>query len=156
MGQNFIAGLDQSLRPARLLSFKRGHLNRQFSGALDILKIDEFPSLELGAIGKVGVLGQGVVLPATRFVNRPATPDSGRAVEVEEDSAAGAPGMLEHKVPIKQDRFHLREKRIVAVNVGPASLHQSNLSVGKVMDRLQKKIFRGRKVRIEDGYEFSL
>ena len=69
-GRIFFPGLDQSFGPARLLRFERGHLDRQFCRTFDILQIDELPAFELRAIGKVGVFGERVVLPAAGFVDR--------------------------------------------------------------------------------------
>ncbi len=85
-----------------------------------------------------------------------APPDSGRAVEVEEDAAAGAPRVLEHEVAVEQNGFYLREKRIVAVDVRPARLHHANLWIGEVVDGAQQKIFRRSEVGVKDGDELTL
>src|SRR5258706_7644518 len=58
--------------------------------------------------------------------------------------------MLEHEVTIQQDGFDFGQKGVVAVEVGPASLHHPNLWVGKVMDGAQQKIFRRSKVGVEN------
>src|SRR5581483_4569117 len=62
--QNLDRRLNQALGPARLLCFKSGHLDRECGGAFQVLQIEEAPAVELSAIGEVGVLGEGVVLPA--------------------------------------------------------------------------------------------
>ncbi len=69
LGQNLLAGLDQSLSPARLLRLERGHLYRKFGRAFDILQVNELPALQLRAIGEIGVFGERVVLPAAGFVD---------------------------------------------------------------------------------------
>ena len=153
--QDLFSRLDQSFGPARLLRLERGHLHGQLGGHSDILQIDKLPSLELGAIGKIGIFGERVVLPAAGFVDRRPPPHSGGAVEVKEDAAAGASGVLEHEVAVEQDGFHLREKRIIAVDVRPARLHHADLGIGEVMDGAQQKIFRRREVGVENGDEFA-
>ena len=132
--QDFLSGLNQSLSPARLLSFEGGHLNRQFCRAFDVLQIDKPPALELGAIGKIGVFGERVVLPAAGFIDRRPPPNSGSSVEIKEDSTARAARVFQHEVTVKQDGFDLREERIVAIDMRPARLHHANLRVSKVMD----------------------
>src|SRR5208337_3688071 len=101
--QNFFPGLDESLSPARLLRFESGHLNRQLGGTFDILQVNKLPAFELGAIREIGVLGQRIVLPASGFVDGGSAPHAGGAVKVEEQSGAGAAGMLEHEVTVEQD-----------------------------------------------------
>ena len=92
--------------------------------------------------------------PASSIAARRHT--AGGAVEVEENSGARAPGVLQHKVAVEQDRLHLGEKRVVAVEVRPARLHHADLRIGKVMDGAQQKIFRWSEVGVEDGDEFAL
>src|SRR4029077_12247139 len=82
-------------------------------------------------------------------------PHSSRAVEVEENSAAGASRVLKHEMPIQQNRFHLRKKRIIAVDVRPARLHHTNLGISEVMNSAQQKIFRRSEVGIKDRDEFA-
>jgi len=78
-----------------LLGFEGGHLDGDFGGALNVLEVFEFPAEDLGAIAEVGVLGEGVVLPAAGLVDDAAAPDAGGAVEVEEEAGAGARAVLE-------------------------------------------------------------
>ena len=108
------------------------------------------------AVGEVGVFGERVVLPAAGLVDGLAPPHAGGAVEVEEDAAAGAPGMLEHKMAVEQDGFDLGEQRIVAVNVRPAGLHHADFGVGEMVDALKQEIGRWNKVGVEDGDELAL
>ena len=63
-GQDFLGGLHQALGPARLLRFEAVHIDGQLGSALDVGKIQKFPAVELRAIGKIGVFGERVVLPA--------------------------------------------------------------------------------------------
>ena len=126
-GQNLLAGLDQSLGPARLLRLECRHLHRQFGRTLHVLQVNELPSLELGAIGEIGVFGQRVVLPAARFVDGGAPPHSGRAVEIEEEPGARAAGVLENEVSVEQDGFDFGQKRIMPVEVRPSRLHHADL-----------------------------
>src|SRR5215472_10427129 len=129
-GQYLLAGLDQSLGPACLLGLESGHLNGQLGRALDILHILELPALELRAVREVGVFGQRVMLPAAAIFDSLAPPHPGGAVEVEEDLAARAAAMLENEMPVEQDGFDLRQKRVIAVEMGPAGLHHPHLGIG--------------------------
>ncbi len=95
------------------------------------------------------------MLPAARIVNSAAPPYAGRPIEIEEDSAARAAGMLEDKMTIQQNRFHLGQKRVVAIDVRPASLHHANLALREVVDGARQKIFRRNEVSIENGDEFA-
>ena len=52
---------------------------------------------------------------------------SGRITRIKTTDAARAPGVLQHKMPIEQDRLYFRQKRIVAVEVSPARLYHANL-----------------------------
>ena len=64
--------------------------------------------------------------------------------------------MLEHKMPVEQNRLNLGQKRIVPVDVRPARLHHPDLRIGEVMNRPQQKIFRRNEIRVEDGDELAL
>ena len=105
--QNFLSGLDQSLCPARLLRLKCGHLHRKLGGALNVLKINKFPSLELSAVGKVGIFGQRVMLPAPGSFDRSPPPHAGCPVEIKKYVTARPTGVFEHKVTIEQDGLNL-------------------------------------------------
>jgi hypothetical protein len=63
--------------------------------------------------------------------------------------------MLQHEMAVEKNRFHLREKRIVTVDVRPARLHHPDLWIGEVMNGLQKKILGRREIGVEDGNEFA-
>src|SRR5439155_17642225 len=83
-------------------------------------EVQELPALKLRAIRKVRVLCQGVVLPAARFVNHFPAPHSRRSVEIEKRSAPGPCAVFDNEVPVEQDRFHVGQQGIVAVQVSPA------------------------------------
>src|SRR5437588_4404775 len=121
--QDLLSRLDQSLSPARLLRFESRHLHRQLGGTLHILQVNELPSLELGPVGKISILGKRVVLPAASLVNGRPPPHPGGAVEIEENSAAGSSRVFQHKMPIQQNRLHLRAQRIIAVDAPPPPFH---------------------------------
>ena len=154
--QNLYPRLHQPLGPACLLRLERRHLHRQFRRAFHILQVDELPSLELRPIRKIRIFGQRVVLPAARFLNRSPPPHSRRAIEIEKQPGARASRMFQHEMTVEQDRLHLREKRIIAVDVCPPCLHHASLGIGEVMNRAQQKIFWRREVRVENRDELSL
>src|ERR1700693_2596138 len=109
------------------------------------------PAAQLGAIGKIGVFGESVVLPAASVVDRVATPDACGAVEIKEKAAAGARGMFDDEMPVEQDGFDFRERGIIAVDVTPARLHHGELLVGEVRHGTAQKIGGREKKRAESG-----
>src|SRR5438046_7600136 len=88
LGQDLLACLDETLGPACLLGLESRHLNGQLRRTLNVLEIFEFPAFELGAIRKIGVFGQRVMLPALGVFYRFAPPHAGSSIEVEEHAAA--------------------------------------------------------------------
>src|ERR1700722_13868068 len=96
------------------------------------------------------------MLPAAGIVDGAAAPHTCSSVEVEKDTAASPAGMLEHEMPIQQDGFNLSEKRVVAVDVRPASLHHADIGIGEVVNDAQYKIFRGNEIRVKNGDELAL
>ena len=74
------------------------------------------------------------MLPAARFFNRAAPPHSRRAVEIEEDIAAGASGVFQHEMSVQQDGLNFGQKGIVAVDMGPAGLHHADFRIGQMVD----------------------
>ena len=123
--------LDRSLGPAELLALEAVDVHRQLARHGELRQVDELPAGELGAVGEVEVLGQGVVLPAAGGGDRLAAPDAGGAVEVEEAAGAVARRVLDHEVAVEEDRLHAGEQRVVAVQVLPARLHHPHLGVGE-------------------------
>src|ERR1700691_3409650 len=97
-GQYFFRGLDQALGPTGLLRLERGHLYRQFGGTLNVLQITKFPALQLRPVAKVGVFGQGVVLPPSGPINRSPAPHAGGPVEIEKRVSARSPAVLENEM----------------------------------------------------------
>ena len=57
---------------------------------------------------------------------------------------------------VEENGFDLGEKRVVAIDVGPAGLHHADFGIGEVVDALQQKIGRRNEIGVEDGDEFSL
>src|SRR5207249_1157093 len=132
--KNFLSGLDETLGPAGLLSFKSGHLYRQLGRALDVLQIDKFPPLQLSTVRQVGVFGQRVVLPASRFFNGTASPYSGCPIEIEKDIAAGSSRMFQHEMPVQEYRFYLGQEGIIAVDMSPPRLYHTDLWISEMVD----------------------
>ena len=153
--QNLLAGLDQAFSPARLLGLERRHLNGKLSGTLDVLQVNKFPTFKLRAIGEVGVLRQGIVLPASGFLDGPAPPDAGRSVEIKKNIAPRAPGMFQNEMAVEQNRLNFREEGIMAIDMAPPSLHHADLRIGEVVNRAKQKIFRRNEVGVKNGNEFA-
>src|SRR5208282_4509295 len=157
--KDFFRGLHQTLGPTGLLRFEAVHIDGQFGSAFDLREIEEFPTFELRPIGKVGVLGKSVVLPAAGFFDGSTAPDACRAVEVEKGAAAGARTVLDDEVAVEKNGFDLRQERVVAVEVGPAGLYHADLrtvgGIDEIRDRAAEEIGLGDKIRVEDGDEFA-
>ena len=64
-GKNFLGGLHQAFGPSGLLRFETVHVHGKLGWAFDFGEIEKFPAFKLSAIGKVGVFGERVMLPAT-------------------------------------------------------------------------------------------
>ena len=111
-----------------LLRLEAVHVHGQFGGRDEIGQEDEAPALELRAVAEVEILGQRVVLPAAGVLDAGAPPEAGRAVEIEEPSAAAAGGLFEQEMPVEEHRLHAREQGIGAVQVAPARLDHADLS----------------------------
>ena len=153
--QDFLGRLHQALGPARLLRLEGVHFHGQLGGAFDIGQIEKSPAAELRAIGKIGVFGERVVLPAAGIVDGGAAPDAGGAVEIEEASAAGARAVLDDEMAVEQDALDLGQRRVVAIQVGPARLDHADLGIGEIGQRAAQEIRRGQEIGVEDGDEFA-
>ncbi len=154
--QQLAARLDGALRPPVLLRLEGVHLHRHFGRRNQAGHEDEPPAAQLRAVAEVEVLGQRVVLPAARIGDRLAPPDARRAVEVEEESRAVPAAVLEHEVRVEQDRLHLRQQRVVLVDVPPARLHHGDLRIAEEIDRALQEVGGRHEVGVEDGDEPSL
>ena len=158
--QDFLGRLHQSFGPARLLRFEAVHVHGQLGGAFNLRQIEEFPAFELRAIRKVRVFGQRIVLPAAGIVNHFAAPHARRAVEIEKCAPPGTRAVLHHEVPVEQNRFHVGQQRIIAVQVGPARLHHADVfaavGVQEIRNRAAEKIRLGNEVRVKNRHESAL
>src|SRR5437868_796244 len=56
---------------------------------------------------------------------------------------------------VEQNGFNFRKKRVVAIDVCPASLHHADLRIGEMVDRTQKKILWRYEVGIKNGDELA-
>ncbi len=154
--QELLAGLHRALGPAVLLVLEGVHLDRHFGQRDQVLQVDEAPALHLGAVGQIEVLRQGVVLPAPGIVDRGTAPDAGRAVEVEEAPGTAATAVLDDEVPIEQHRLHLRQQRVLTVDVAPACLDERHLGVFEVANRLLEDVHGRHEVGVEDQHQLAL
>ena len=99
------------------------------------------------------------MFPATGSINCDAAPDTGSAVKIEEGATTGARAVFNDEMSVEQDRFDLREERVVAIEVCPAGLDHADVlgffTVYKVRDGSAQKIGLGNKVGVKDGNEFA-
>src|SRR5713226_6117610 len=113
------------------------------------------PATKLRAVGKVGVLGKRVVLPAAGVFDGGAAPDASSAVEIEKKAAAESRGVFDDEVTVEKNSFHFGERGIVTIHVAPARLRHRQLCVGKVRDGAAEEICRGNEIGVENGDEFA-
>ena len=149
------AGLDGPLGPAVLLRLEGVHLDRDFRGGDDVGNEHEPPAAKLRAVAQVQVLGQRVVLPATRVVDGDPAPDASGAVEVEEPAPTMASAVLEHEVAIEENRLDLGEQRVVLIDVTPPGLNHGHARVREVGHQAREKIGQRQEVGVEDGHELT-
>ena len=142
--EDFFCGLHQALGPPRLLGFEAVHVHGELGSALDMREVEKLPAFELRAIRKVGVFGEGVVLPAAGIVDGFAAPHAGGAIEIEESAAAGTRAMLDDEMAIEKDGLHVGQQRVVAVEIRPACLHHPDFAaairIHEIRNRTEKKI----------------
>src|SRR5229473_853704 len=159
-GKNLFCGLHKALGPAGLLGFEAVHVHGQLRSALDLRQVKKLPPFELRAIGKIGVFGEGVVLPAARVVNGFAAPHAGRAIEVKEGAATGAGAVLNDEVAVEKNGFHVGQEGIIGVEIGPASLHHADfraaIGIHEIRNGAAEKIGLREKVGVKHGDEFAL
>ena len=63
--------------------------------------------------------------------------------------------MLHHKVSVQQNRFHLCQQRVIAIQVSPARLHHPDSRILKVWNRAPQKIALRDKIRVENPNKFA-
>ena len=148
--QQLFGALGQAFGPAGLLDLEAVHVGGQFARALDFGQVDELPAFQLGAVGQVGVFGERVVLPAAGVFDHLFAEKAGRAVEVEEEAAAGAGNVFEHEVAVEQHGLHFGELVDGLVEIGPAGLDDADLGVGKVVNGAPQEVGGDDKVGVED------
>src|SRR4029453_17609075 len=145
---DLFAGLDRTLCPPMLLRLKAIYVDGKLGRHDGLRQVNEPPAFHLRSIAEVEVFGQRVVMPASRIDYAGFAPDPGSAVEVKKSSAATPGSLLEEEVPIKEERLHLGEQGILAVQVAPAHLHHADMRIGKVIN--------GASQRVGPGYEISV
>src|SRR4029077_17756308 len=80
--------------------------------------------------------------------------------EIEEGAAAGASTVLDNEMAVEENSFNVGQKGIVAVEIGPASLHHTDFAaavgIHEIGNGAAKRIGLGEKVGVKDGDEFAL
>src|SRR6266850_3513098 len=115
--EDFLCGLHQALGPSRLLRFEAVHVHGKLGSALNVREVEKLPAFELRTIGKIGVFGERIVLPAAGIVDGFAAPHASGAVEIEKSAAAGARAMLDNEMAVEKNGLNVGEQGVVAVEV---------------------------------------
>src|SRR5580692_6174767 len=101
-------------------------LDGQFGRTMEARQVDELPAFELSSVAKVRILGQRIVLPATRVVDHFASQYSGGPVEIEEVPGARSGTVFQNEVAIEEEALHFCEEVEVAVEIAPTCLHDAD------------------------------
>ena len=133
-----------------LLALERRDLDRQLGGHGEVAQVDAAVAREVGAVREIGVLADGIVLPAACGLDRVASPDPRRPVEVEHVATARAHRLLEDEVPVHEHAHALRERAERPVQVVPAALDESDGGVREVVDGPTQEVGIGHEVGVED------
>src|SRR5215471_14117857 len=96
------------------------------------------------------------MLPSARIFNCRPPPDSRSPVKIKKYSAACPAGMFEHEMPIEQNGLDFCQKRIVSVDVRPASLHHGHFGVSEMINGPPQEILWRSEISVENSHEFAL
>jgi len=154
--QQLARRLDRSPDPSPLLALERLHVGRQLRGRLDGAVEAEAPAAELGAIAEIEVLGERVGRPAARVLDTGAAPDTGGAVEVEEQARGGARLLLDAEVGVEQRGLRAREPRGATIQVAPARLDHAHAGIGEGRHDAPQEVHRGHEVGVEDREQLAM
>src|ERR1044072_180517 len=145
-----------TLRPTALLRLEGVNLDRHLRRRVLIQQVDETPSHQLCAEGEVCILRQRVVLPPARKLNRLATPQARRPVEVEEAARAVPNRLLDDEVSVEEDGLKARQQIVRAVDVRPAHLRAAHERVCEEVNELAQAVGARHEVGVEDGGPLAL
>src|SRR4029450_4239072 len=148
--QQFLARLDRTLCPAMLLRFEAVHIHRQLRRSYDVGKINESPARELGAIAKIEVFAQRIVLPPSALFDTRTSPQTGGSIEIKKTAAPAARSLLQQEMSIQKNRLHAGEEGINAIQVAPSGLDHSYFRIGKEMNSALQKVWLGDKIGIKN------
>src|SRR4051812_32785253 len=111
-------------------------------------QIKKLPSRHLSTVTQVGILRQGIVLPSARRFDRGSPPDPGSSIEIKKPAGEVTPTVLYHEVSVKNYGFHLRQQRVLTIDMAPADLNHTDCGIGKVIDNVFQEVLRRNEVRI--------
>src|SRR5438132_2221489 len=95
------------------------------------------------------------MLPYASGFDRHAAPDAGGSVEVEKAAGVVTPAVLNHEVAVQNDGLHLRQERILAIDVTPSRLHHADLRIAEIVHNIFEKVRRGNEIRVKDSDQLS-
>src|SRR4051794_10061266 len=139
-----------------LLGFETVHVHGQLGGRDDVGQKNKFPTRQLGAVTKVQIFGQRIVLPAPRFIDAGTSPEASGSLKIEKASAAAAGGLLKEEMAVEEHRLDASEERVTAVKMTPAGLDHADLRIGKEMDRPFEQVGLRHEIGVENANEVAL
>lgn len=149
-GKQLARGLDTALGPAPLLHQERGRCARKFGRDTHLVPQDKAPPRHLGPVADVEILGQRIVIPATRVHERLSAPHPRRPVEFEEPATAVPPPLLHQEVPVQEERLRAGQPRFVLVEMLPAGLHHADPGIRHRREELFEETGLGDEIGIEN------
>ena len=120
--EDLASRLNAALSPSSLLSKEGAQRPGKLRNHPDVLQVCKPPTLQLGAVADVQVLGEGIELPTPGFLQSGPAPHARRAVEVEEAPTPEAPPLFEGEVSVQEDCLSPGKPPVVFVQVVPSSL----------------------------------
>ena len=143
-------GLNTALGPAPLLHQERRRCAREFGGNTHFVAQDEAPSRHLRPVADVEVLGQRVVMPSARVLERLSAPQTRRPVELEEPAPTVSSPLLHQEVPVQEKRLRACQPRFVLVEVLPAGLHHADPGIGHGRKEFFEEAWLGDEIGVEN------
>ncbi len=154
-GQQLDGGLHPALGPPPLLHEQRVRRAGQLGRNAHVVAQREAPAPHLRPVADVQVLGERVRAPAPGVLERFATPQSSRAVEVEEAPTARPTALLDEKVAVQQDRLGAGQPGIVLVEVVPPGLRHAHAAIRHLREQVGEERRRGREVGVQNENELA-
>ena len=129
--QQLTGDLNRARRPPTLLALKRRDRSGQLRRTRKVQTIVQRPTRQLGPIGQVQILGQGIAAPAAHLgiLDGRLPPHPACAVEVHHQTVPGASALLDGKMTVDPQGLRLGQPGFFAVEVAPPALEARQIGL---------------------------